>query len=68
MSEKNRVMNLSRRVLTINLDPLDSKGKRQSLHIAPRKKSRVLTPPELQSKEIAELLAVKPKSSIKLST
>jgi len=59
------VQNVSKRVLPINLDTFKGK-RRDSIHLAHKEKSRPLTEKEFKSREISELLRIKPRASLKV--
>ena len=61
-----KIFNVSKGLLTINLDSFDEKGNRKNLYITPRNKSRELTEEEVASKEIADLLRMKKGCPIRL--
>ena len=66
-----KIKNISKKLLAITLDTtIIVKGdkRRDSIHLSPKEISRSLTEEEFASREIADLLALKPKSPIKVIT
>lgn len=51
-----KIMNVSKDYRCFNLDPLDEKGKHQSIHLLPKDTSRELSEDEFNSREILEAI------------